>query len=119
MKLLNIAHPAASTSVIAYTATPRRSKRSRTSRHCFALALFYLALAGRFLVALDTKCPRWRIARGKTPHQVAINLILAYLADVRLTSGPFEPLFVFRHPSPKRAHFFAFGIICTGIWLSF
>ena len=23
------------------------------------------------------------------------------------------------YSSPKRAHFFAFGIICTGIWLSF
>ena len=59
--------------------------------------LFDVAFAGRLFVALNTKCPRWWITRGKSSHQVTVNLILAYLANIRLTSGPFEPVFVLRH----------------------
>jgi hypothetical protein len=63
--------------------------------------LFYLALAGRLLIALNTKCPRWRIARGESSHQVTVNLVLAYLAQIRLTIGRCELVFVLRH-SPGR-----------------
>jgi hypothetical protein len=59
--------------------------------------LFHRALAGRFPIALNAKCPRGRIARGKSSHQVTVNLVLAYLPDIRLNSPPFEPAFVLRH----------------------
>ena len=75
--------------------------RARTSRKLSLSrgnsALFHRALDGHFLIAVNSKCPRWRIARGKSSHQVAVNLILAYLADLPLSSGPFEPVFAFRH----------------------
>ena len=61
------------------------------------LGLFCLACATRLFVALNTKCPRWRIARGKSSHQITINLMLPHLAHIRLTSDPFVPVFVLRH----------------------
>ena len=56
----------------------------------------------------------------KTLYQVTVNLILAYLADIRLSSGPFEPVFLFRDVLRRNArHFSPFGMIWTGISLSF
>jgi hypothetical protein len=60
-------------------------------------ALFFLLIAGGLPVALDTKRPRRRIAGGKTSHQVTVNLILAYLINIRSTNIRFKPVFVLRH----------------------
>jgi hypothetical protein len=52
-----------------------------------------LAFLGRSLVAPNTESPQWRTAQGGSSHQDTTGLILAYLANIRLTSGQFEPVF--------------------------
>ena len=109
MKLLETSR-AMSTPVTANTAMPDIQRAIARVRNCFALerprepslfsgnsAVFNRAFVGQFLIAVNTKCPRWRIARGKSSHQVTVNLILAYLANIRLISGRFKPVFVLRH----------------------
>jgi hypothetical protein len=49
------------------------------------------------LVALDTKRPRRRIASRKSSLQVTVDLVLAYLVNIRLTSGPLDPVIVLCH----------------------
>jgi hypothetical protein len=61
------------------------------------VSLFHWAFVGRFLVTPNSKRPRWRIARGESSHQIAVNLILAYLVNIRLANSRFKPVFVLCH----------------------
>ena len=73
-----------------------------------ALVLFYRPFAGRLLVALDPKRPRRRIARGKSSHQVTVNLILAYLVNIRSTTSRLKLVFVLGHTLRRNTITFCF-----------